>query len=347
MSRNKTVYKMDRRDLLKWMGVGGALTMMNFGEAMAAGECESATPDALASAIANAVTLSADGAADAKGELFYWIDGRILQPFGSTMGMWAKMAVAIDLPHTAASFVEGVYLTDASNKIIASRRLEASDAASGKAPYVIFDNLMFENVDHSIYFFVRSGNDYTIYRHVIAKENLRESRLDYSHLSAEARNKIPGVLISDMEKSYHCFLGTSTEVGGYDSSLGFGYLTTPFHSFAPIPPHRVRARIQSIEKDGHFKMTVMPMHQDESELHYMRYFLVLDPVGRVLGCIKRPWEASNAGKLAAPQDVIRGVTGAEFGSFDGSLLNISDCPYIQVITEDSKDAIARMTIRLR
>jgi len=95
------------------------------------------------------------------------------------------------------------------------------------------------------------------------------------------------------------------------------------------------------------------MHDDAGENHYMRYFIVMDPVGRLLGFVKRVnkddpnfvvkadgTKACNVGKITDAQRLDFNVPDLQIG-------NIADCPYVQFYTEDSYDAIARNMIRLR
>ena len=75
-----------------------------------------------------------------------------------------------------------------------------------------------------------------------------------------------------------------------DDDKKTGYVTTPFGA-TNQGPHTARAHIKKIETSGpnkgDFKIEIDFMHVDGDEAHYMRYFLVLDPVGRVLGGVRR------------------------------------------------------------
>ncbi|NBW81346.1 hypothetical protein EBR21_06290, partial [bacterium] len=75
---------------------------------------------------------------------------------------------------------------------------------------------------------------------------------------------------------------------GPNETPGTGFVTTPFGTWQ-TGPHTARARIQKINADnGDFEILLEFMHDDpRDDAHYMRYFLVLDPVGRVLGAVRR------------------------------------------------------------
>lgn len=168
-----------------------------------------------------------------------------------------------------------------------------------------------------------------------------------------------------------------------------GMLSTPYQTYADMPLHNVDSRIVSINYEtGDFSFLIRKMHGDQVKSeevdgvsvdisnHWMRYFLVLDPVGRVLaGRRRKAGEGELPGddgkdwhKVSGSKDSIEegkgiSLTNAELNRFKDTLyagedenhifgightnLSIVDCPYVQVLTEDNKDAMARVTHRLR
>ena len=97
------------------------------------------------------------------------------------------------------------------------------------------------------------------------------------------------------------------------------------------------------------------MHSDINIGHFMRYFIVADPVGRLLGLIERSFTTSGTvpvqrvTELSSNKALIdtlkNAVPGDTWSAAD--IANINDCPYVQIITEDKFDAIARQVVRLR
>ncbi len=103
----------------------------------------------------------------------------------------------------------------------------------------------------------------------------------------------------------------------------------------------------------------------------MRYFIVMDPVGRFLGLVRRSSnldtnfpqgdsaQVARVSKIsAADQDTFKfGFTTAEQANAPNAVPDpaklvfqigdIRDCPYVQIYTEDVYDALSRTTIRLR
>lgn len=361
MTVKRTVYMMDRRDLLKWSAVGAAgFAAADLDEAFAQNQCDKTD---------EIVTLP-NGTSPGDTEFFYWIDGHFSKPWGSSLPTRAKMAVHVDLPQKPDRFVESVLLIEKdTRKIIEERHLRANDKISRDlAPYVVFDNLVLDqSKDYSVVYTLRANaKEVLVFKYDIPKENVRESRFDFSHLAKGAFDKIPSKFIQDMDQAAHRFKAGTPE----DKSMGFGNITSVYHHFAGLgdgtsPLHTARGRLESYGSDGKFSVRLQPMHADLSPDHFMRYFLVLDPVGRILGGKKRAFDANNkwAGGSASANLITGGFVVMEPGMFDDprytsptvtaeeqaeiKARRIGDCPYIMIFTEDINDAIARTTLRLR
>lgn len=349
MTVTKQIFLCDRRDLLKWGAYGAAgFLMCDFDTMLAAGECEQ--PPAMLPP------------REVAGELLYWIDGPFSRTLGANQTTRARLAAYLDLTQSAGSYVEAVSLVDDQQQVIASRRLTADDKTSqGKVPYIIFDHLALDHTKaYSLVYIVRkSATEALVYRFVIAKENIRESRFDFSHLSPQALTKVSQQLLNDVKTAEHRFVN--------DTPVGIGHITTPFQHFADLSfgggmGHSVRAKMKSLGTTGDFEVAVELMHGDDNDGHYMRYFLVLDPVGRILGGVKRLTPSEQSARATEKDGpgivrdgnaviVRRGMVGETQG-FDAEMAGINgrsilDCPYVQIVTEDKRDALARMTLRLR
>ncbi len=139
-----------------------------------------------------------------------------------------------------------------------------------------------------------------------------------------------------------------------------GMMSSPLQYYTnnSTADHSARAEIKFIGSDNSFDIRLGMMHNDLSSDHYMRYFMVLDPVGRLLGIKKRPSMGSSidvAGSSATPAGamIVRDIASnpdlfyRDFQAAQNSFAYINDCPYIHVVTEDKFDALARNTIYLR
>ena len=375
----KAVFQMERRNFLKWSALAGAAGMMvNFPEAMAAGECASnLSTDVLDAGV---IPLSKASTDDYAKEFFYWVDGAANLGMKSTEGaVAARLAVYLNLK-LQGYFLESVVITDPTRRILEERRFTASAKAStGKPPYAIFDNLVLNYGTPYHVYFVLSSTDaqkkVVVYRYEIAGSDIRNSRFDYAHLSADARKRIPKMFLEDMGSAGHA------EVGKQD--MEYGIITTPYQHFAGLGAggHIVRVRFKNYTADGSFTTFIEPMHGDVNTFHYMRYFIVMDPVGLFLGVKKRQYNAGIAGHqetVAANNGTTVGGQTLTFSGLEGHYkvsngyvaspftpsgvddwanqfnpyinkeeISILDCPYVHVVTEDRRDSISKISVRLR
>jgi|GEM_PF-3613750 len=365
----KLTFQMERRSFLKWSALAGAAGMvMNFDEAMAAGECAT-MPDLMAPASV-AATLSKLGlvekdlseeqklsASTLNKDFFYWFDGPMIE--GQEVGpkFRGRLSMFLDRRIDATQFLEAVFLSDSSRNILDERRFDATSAGStrtGKPPYIVLDNVELAKADHYIYFVISKvdGSSVVVYRYQIMAADVRQSRFDYAHLATETKEKIPQIFRDEMKEAGH---GLSEE--------NYGIVTTPYQFFADLPTHIVRAHFAYVNNDN-FEVYIEPMHGDVDVKHYMRYFAVLDPVGRFLGVKRRKWDPADAAHAGTDSVLMDGrryykvtatyTAGGEAaidelwaGKINTADANIGDCPFVQIVTEDGRDAIARVSVRLR
>ena len=336
------VYEMDRRKLLKLtgaMGIGAAFVMPD--ELLAQGICEKLVID--------------NGefkATQAGATMQFWIDGL---HFGdrSDVKSRANITLFMDLSQTAVSHVESVVLMDPDKKTMGARYFDSSmKMLDGHVPYVRFENV---ELDHRRSYYcvytVRSGSTVKLYTAEI--KNPEVSRLNTTWLPQKMRDDFKTFLV------------------GNTANPTPGLITTQFQFYTlnGLTNHCARGRVVNMASDGaSFDVNIDFMHPDGGRDHYMRYFIVMDPVGRLLGFHKREFgdPTSNGGAnqtwnvKAIGTDMIKDP--AKAGTADKDKLypradvwgvprlqiaNIADCPYIQFYTEDSYDAIARNMIRLR
>lgn len=372
----KTVFTMERRSFLKWSALAGTAGMvMNFDEAIAAGECttmlDPKAPDSVNAAMAKLGLIGAEALSEGEKakatsinrEFFYWFDGPAVDGMAVGGKFRGRLAVFLDMKLGETSeYLEAVAFCDKDRVILEERRMhEGVRGKTGKAPYVIFDNLELEKADYHVYFVIgkKGASAVRVYRYTIKAEDVRQSRLDYAHLSAGALAQIPSEFLEEMKDAGHA---TVEKPGEY------GLITTPYQHSAALPLHIVRAHFRHMDASGNFSILIEPMHDDQGAGHYMRYFAVLDPVGRFLGVKRRKYNAADnahsdvdynfgARKLYEVQQGVQIASADDelklkdkYGSKidpSGQEVNITDCPYVQVITEDKRDAIARISIRLR
>ena len=279
-------FLMERRTFLKWSAAAAvAGSVIDIDAAFAAGECK-----AVGDISSAASSVLSKPASNAGKELLYWIDGPMnvgLPDYSGGLQTRARLSCTMNLLHTAASFIESVSLVEdpAGSKILLAQTFYGPSAGTitGRAPYTVFENLELDyNKIYQILYVKNVGGMITVYQHTIM--NPRPSRFDYTHA--------PGSLLEQVESFMPDLVGELRDSNRYhfrSDPTKTGYVTTPFGTTQA--DHHARAHIKNIvtsgANKGDFEIEIDFMHGDEDDAHYMRYFLVLDPVGRVLGGVRR------------------------------------------------------------
>lgn len=330
LSLHPEVFAFDRRQFTKLAG-GAALGLVgspfiDTDKALAAGLCEK---------VYDIQQNSTKGVNNAESVLQYWVDGRHLNEL-SPLPSRANLVLFVERIQQADNFVEVVLLADSQNRTLGSCYFDASDKlSSGHVPYVIFENVALNyNEKYNIYYQVRNKNETKLYKYVL--ENAQRSYLNKKFLP------------TDMQKDFANFMGQNP-----------GLPTTPlqYYTYNGLATHSARGYIKNIGSDGQFEIDIELMHGDANAQHYMRYFIVADPVGRLLGFVRRNY-VTNPGDdivIASPSGGTNKAV--KVGAIDADqrnlwkigsnyVANINDCPYIQIFTEDVFDALARTTVRL-
>ena len=367
MTVRQSVFSIDRRSLLRLASAGAAAGfMLDFEELFAQGKCDK---------IDNSSDLNKGGAlnpatfASLAAPFYYWIDGSLGSFENSTLKR-ARLAAYLDINVGPFNWIDAVVLTDANNLVIAAQRLTQSDVSpvSAKSPYVIFENLAFaDQATHSLYFLVRSGKaaaNVTVYKHELTPQKMQVSRLDYRHLDPSGNPTtapIPGVPKKFREE----MLALPAHQIVDDTSKN-AELTTALHGYAlPSFNHPVRVAVGTMANDQ-FEVRVFPMHAEQSASHYMRNIAILDPVGRVLGLLRREFNAATAAPASefVAFVVLRGLQVQEAVANSGVLAShftqeekdyytkpgsprILDCPYIHIVVDDVSETTGKTTLRLR
>jgi hypothetical protein len=374
MPIGKTIkYTMDRRQLLKLTGAMGiGVTFLDPEKLYAAdpANCEKIKIDNSGSKFEQT-----------QGSIYYWIDGN---NFGhrTNVKSRANISVFITLKQKDSAFVESVVLIDEAGKVLGARYLDASMkmVRGGFPPYVRFENIEIDpKKTYKVIYAVKDGFQTSLYVTALSPKELPVGRTASENSALnESINWLPNKMRTDF--SYFLIEGPNTP------SKTPGLFTTPFQFYTDngLDNHCSRGVVKEIGSDGSFKVNVEFMHGDTTETHFMRYFVIMDPVGRLLGFHKRDFK-DTAGKNSATNLVAPGShvevmslekdtrtcfdptanngagaqttkTKVDFYNIKDpnrpaedniQIADIRDCPYIQIYTEDSFDAMARSIIRLR
>jgi len=313
------IYEIDRRKLLRMTGTMGVGAMfVNPAELFAAGMCEKVTID-------NG-SIEAD---QAGATLQFWIDG-LHMGARSNIKSRANITLFMDLNQSAVSYVESVVIMDENKHTMGARYFDASmKMRDGHVPYVRFENIELDATKtYYCVYAVRSGSTLKLFTSKIDKPEI--SRLNTTFLPQKMRDDF------------------KTFLYGNTANPTPGLITTQFEFYTAngLALHCARGRVHDMASDGSsFTVNIDFMHGDVAADHYMRYFIVMDPVGRLLGYHKRTFGDGMSGSVNVT--AVTAQQKADDNLPDLQVANIADCPYIQFYTEDSYDAIARNMIRLR
>jgi len=364
-------YIMDRRKLLKLtgaMGIGATFIDPEILYAADPANCEKIKIDNSGSQLEQT-----------QGSIYYWIDGN---NFGhrTNVKSRANISVFITLKQKQSAFVESVVLIDDQGKVLGARYLDASMkmVRGDFPPYIRFENIEIDTKKvYKVIYSVKDGFQTSLYVTALSPNELPPGRTASENSALnESINWLPNRMRTDF--SYFLKDGPNTP------SKTPGLFTTPFQFYTDnrLDSHCSRGVINQIGSDGNFSINVEFMHGDSpgaNSSHFMRYFVIMDPVGRLLGFHKR--DAGDPKMSSADNLVVNGshveimalesdtrtcwdpVTKTQTNKTKVDFYNIKDpnrpaedniqiadirdCPYIQIYTEDSYDAMARSIIRLR
>ncbi len=254
----------------------------------------------------------------------YWVSGYRYKTQG--LETRALLAVFLKQTQTADSYIDKVILVSEDSSIVAAQYFSDQDKmSSGFLPYLIFDNVNFSANKYFLYIQQRTSGQTNRFRYtLVASSDLQRSTL--------ASASLPAVVRADL---------TAAPLGGV--------VYSPFYFPAglDIARHFLQAWVQSLDKTGAFQILIKCMHEDVSTTHYMRYFIVTDPVGRVLGMVQR-----KTGDPTTPVGFVSVGALSEsdrnrFGLIKDDVANINDCPYVMVFCDDVAEVIMSATLWLR
>lgn len=328
-------YEMDRRQLLTMVGTYGiGATFLRPSQLTAQEVCKEIDAGSL-------VDIPQKGGA----KLYYWIDGMYTNhpdidgqiPADQRLPVRANLTVLMELGQRSANFVESVVLMGEQRETIGVRYFDASmKMISGCVPYVTFENIVLDPAKtYYIVYNTRSQNSSTLYESEIKNPVL--SKLTADFVSARLQQDLKSFIAN----------------GKTNLNPVPGFVTYPFTYYTRngLHSHNARGRVMQLASaSADFAIDIDFMHGDVNQDHYMRYFIVMDPVGRVLGMHRRDFGDPNttgALRVAKLSDSDRVKYQVPIGNPDYGVPDIRDCPHIQIYTEDAYDAIARSIIRLR
>jgi hypothetical protein len=254
--------------------------------------------------------------------IVFWIDGFYYS--NTQLNSNAYFAILLKFQQTSLTFINKVILCDVNKNIVYARYYEATDKISSSfLPYLIFNNVSLSQSTYYLYIQTLENGSTLHYRYAFAASTLSKSTLTNTDL--------PAVVRADLIAAAHS--------GQIYSSYYFSKSLMP-----SMNVHNVRVWVQQITTDNAFTIQIAFMHQDIDVTHYMRYFIVTDPVGRILGLLKRsaPDPTVSSVQVMALTEADRNY----WGLTQDKVAKINDCPYIMVFCDDLV-SLVKTTVWLR
>ncbi|MCB9229586.1 MAG: hypothetical protein H6618_08240 [Deltaproteobacteria bacterium] len=254
----------------------------------------------------------------------FWIDGLYAEK--SRVNVRANLSFLLKFPQSSEHYIDKVVLADGDKNTLGVRYFEDQDKiSSGYPPYLIFNNIdLSSSRRFFLVFRVIEGSEIVIYRKTLSESSLRKSRLDHGELPARLR--------LDLDRSHSGIISSPIQ---FRTALG------P----ASVRKHAVRARLMQLSSENQFSIQISFLHDDENASHFSRYFIVTDPVGRILGLLKRDF-----GDNRRDYVTVSALTESErnhWGLTMDKVAKINDCPYVMIFVDDVAESLSKTVIWLR
>ncbi len=262
-------------------------------------------------------------------QVFFWIH---LSP---NLGV-STLALYLAVQQNASHYVDRVVLTDEQLNTLATRYFTASmQNSQGYLPYLIFDQIVLPQNGLFLYLRLIEGQQSSIYRYT-----LTPTQLQRSHFSG---NALPSSLVklfvvpfangisSPLNNALALFKSSSCLAKNLEFNACFG-------------EHRATASFTQFGPAHSFKLLVTFEHPEEVD-HYMRFFFLCDPVGRLLGMKER-----SLNEAPLNQTVISEIStqdALQWGIASELIAHIADCPYVILFWEENKHAFREQILWLR
>lgn len=306
---------------------GKLLSVLSIGSAnispLGAAECQDDEDDEDLIEFKNPITAP-------KNAVFFWINGIF---FGKNyLNKGGNITFFLKVPQNTNHFVEKVVFANELKKTLAVRYFDAKDkTATGYPPYIMINRIdLVRNDKFFLVYRVREGKEKKVYRKTISQTDLQ--RGDFR--DRQNQQQLPAKMRFELQEARHQGIVTSSM--NFKSNI----------STTDVAKHIVKANLLELRDDNNFKIKIPFLHDDIDKDHYMRYFFVTDPVGRLLGLKKRTYTPGNSEKFV----IVSAMTEKEkneWGLTSEKVAKINDCPYVMVFVDDVKEAIAQSIIWFR
>lgn len=281
------------------------------------------------------IKMSEDSVGLSETQLFHWLQGSLTTGRGSVSLFFA-------LRQSNEEFVDKVVLADESRETLGVRYLSANDrTVQGYVPYILFENIPFLSGKYFVFVRRIKGGRSTIYRYTFDAARFKQSNLDNFAFPRPLRDELlanfKGQVSTFFQQSKRLFQSTSCRPEYWKLDTCFA-------------EHHVRASLKRPAKGKGFQILVEFVHPDYSKEHYLRNFVLTDPVGRLLAWKRREFEEKPKGSLSKGSVILEPLQAEDIATYRIPKLliaSLEDCPYVMLFSEDGRDALSQRLITLR
>lgn len=261
-------------------------------------------------------------------QVFFWLQGSQTTGRGS-------IALFIALPQKTDDFVDRVVLADEGKESLGVRYFSSKErTVQGYPPYVLFENVPLYSGKYFVLVRKVKAGQAKVYRHTFDPLRFDQSALDSPFFPKSLREDLlpfQGKVSNFFQKAKSLFQAGSCREE-------YKTLDTCFQE------HHVRASLKRPAKGKGFQVEVDFLHPDYDAKHYMRNFILTDPVGRLLAWKHRTFQAQPRGKVVLAPIQSSEIAKLRIPNFFVAALE--DCPYVMLFAEDGKHAISHQLIGL-
>ena len=267
------------------------------------------------------------------GDIHIWIDGH------RKKGL-CQVAVLTTFAQTKESYVRKIVLTSGEKKTLGVRYITPDmKTHEGYPAYAIFSHV---DLRYSKRYFImvayKSKNQEKIYRYTLEKGQLNPQLFQGSlvplKLTKEFQKTHKGRIFSSYYFPLHLIKSSQCQRMARNKPRGGCY-----------GDHFPLVKIRAIGTREDFVIDISFNHPDIHALHYIRYLIITDPVGRLISIFKRTFGDYRT-LTASLRPLSSEQWQKQWNLSPEKIGHIYDCPYLMVFTENVKEGLFQTIVWL-
>lgn len=247
------------------------------------------------------------------------------------------LAILLKIKQTKERYLARAVLTNRQQEVIEVFYFdETNQSKEGFPPYLIVQGLPPDGT-YDLIMQVIEKDQPVIFRFVFDPLKLKHNPLFYNDL-------LPEKVREDLKASHKSGITTAYELAPDYYKQAFCrddlYAACLLDHFPKI------SLSFSKETVDDFAFHIDYNHQDISQKHYARYFIVTDPVGRVLALKKRSFTDQETYKTLTLHPMTLKERKDQWGFISLEEPSLSDCPYVMIFMDDVLEAFTQTNFSL-